>query len=289
MPSITSSKSKKIVLQGRRRLEFETPAIMGILNITPDSFSDGGRYFSWSAALNRAKEIIQEGADIIDVGGESSRPGSEPVSLEDELQRVVPMVKALRQFSQTAISVDTTKAEVARRSLEAGADVINDISALRFDREMVAVVRDFGALVVLMHMQGEPKTMQQAPYYDDCVAEICRFFEERVEFCLGQGISRDRIILDPGIGFGKRLEDNIEILNHLERFRQIGFPLMIGTSRKSFIGLITGVKDPPEKRIGGSIASALLGMQNGVDVLRVHDVAATIEAIKVFEAITKAD
>lgn len=289
MTSITSAKSKKIVLQGPRRLEFETPAIMGILNITPDSFSDGGRYFSWSAALNRAKEIIQEGADIIDVGGESSRPGSEPVSLEDELQRVVPMVKALRQFSQAAISVDTTKAEVARRSLEAGADVINDISALRFDREMVAVVRDFGALVVLMHMLGEPKTMQQAPYYDDCVEEIFRFFEERVEFCLGQGISRDRIILDPGIGFGKRLEDNIEILNHLERFRQIDFPLMIGTSRKSFIGLITGVKDAPEKRIGGSIASALLGMQNGADILRVHDVAITIEAIKVFEAMTKAD
>lgn len=262
---------------------------MGVLNVTPDSFSDGGRYFSWSAALNRAKEIIQEGADIIDIGGESSRPGSEPVSVEDELQRVVPMVKAVRQFSQAAISVDTAKAEVARRSLEAGAEIINDISALRFDREMAAVVRDFEAVVVLMHMLGEPKTMQQAPYYDDCIAEISKFFEERVEYCLRQGISRDRIILDPGIGFGKRLEDNIDILIHLDRFSRLGFPLMLGTSRKSFIGLITGIKDQPEKRIGGSIASALLGMMKGADILRVHDVAATIEAVKVFKAINGAN
>ena len=289
MPNITTAMSKKIALPGPRKFVFESPAIMGVLNVTPDSFSDGGRYFSWSAALNRAKEIIQEGADIIDIGGESSRPGSEPVSVEDELQRVVPMVKAVRQFSQAAISVDTAKAEVARRSLEAGAEIINDISALRFDREMAAVVRDFEAVVVLMHMLGEPKTMQQAPYYDDCIAEISKFFEERVEYCLRQGISRGRIVLDPGIGFGKRLEDNIDILIHLDRFSRLGFPLMLGTSRKSFIGLITGIKDQPEKRIGGSIASALLGMMKGADILRVHDVAATIEAVKVFKAINGAN
>jgi dihydropteroate synthase len=280
---------KKVAIKGRRAFEFNMPAIMGVLNITPDSFSDGGKYFNWGAALSRSRELIDEGADIIDIGGESSRPGSDPVSAEDELQRVIPMVKSIRQFSQVAVSVDTAKAEVARQALEAGADIINDISALRFDREMASVIKEYKAPVVLMHMLGEPKTMQDAPNYENCLAEIKLFFEERIEFCERNGIARQGIIIDPGIGFGKRLQDNVAILRHLDEFRSLGCFLMLGTSRKSFIGNITGIKDHPEKRIGGSIASALLGIEKGVDILRVHDVAPTVEAVKVFKTITEAE
>ena len=285
----TSQRDRKINLTGRRQLEFNAPAIMGVLNITPDSFSDGGKFFNWNLALSRAREIMEEGADIIDIGGESSRPGSDPVSAEDELQRVIPLVKAIRELSQIAISVDTTKAEVARQALEAGADIINDISALRFDAGMPIVLKKYGASVVLMHMLGQPKTMQDAPYYKDCVSEIGDFFGERIEFCLRSGINRKAIILDPGIGFGKRLEDNVTIIRNMQAFRRFECPLMLGTSRKSFIGLIMGRKDAPEKRIGGSIASALLGIENGADILRVHDVAPTVEAVKVFKAVSEAE
>jgi dihydropteroate synthase len=285
MPIEKTDKPAKIELPNRRFLDFRRPLVMGIINVTPDSFSDGGLYVEPKPALNKAREIIEDGADIIDIGGESSRPGADPVEIEEELERVIPIIKKIRGFSNIPISIDTTKAETASQAISAGADMVNDISALRNDSEMAEVVAENGRPVILMHMLGKPKTMQVDPIYRDCISEIMQFFSERIHYCLNKGIPRDKIILDPGIGFGKRLNDNLTIINRIAEFRTFGCPLMLGTSRKSFIGLVTGEKDQPEKRIGGSLASEIIGIQNGADIVRVHDVAETVEAIKLLLAL----
>jgi len=277
-----------ISLPNSRYLDLSRPLVMGVINITPDSFSDGDKYFKPDPAVSRAKQIIEEGADIIDIGGESSRPGSVPVHLDEELRRTIPVIETIRKFSDIPISIDTVKAEVARRAIDAGVDIINDISALRFDEAMAETAAGFGGPVILMHMLGTPKTMQVAPHYDDCTAEINRFFSERLEFCDSTGISREKIILDPGIGFGKRLEDNLDILKNFGRFYELGRPLLMGASRKSFISMITGTGVDADKRIGGSLAAVFYAMLAGVNIFRVHDVAETVEMISVIKAVEQA-
>ncbi len=274
-------------LPRERVIVFDRPLVMGIVNVTPDSFSDGGQFLQADHAVGHALKLIEEGADLIDIGGESSRPGAEAVPIEDELQRVVPVVEQLRSQTETPISVDTYKSEVAHAALEAGADIINDISALRMDPEMVRVLAQSGAPVILMHMLGAPATMQQSPHYANCVEEVSAFFVQRIAFAVQHGIARGRIIVDPGIGFGKRLEDNLDLLGALHRFTQFGLPLLVGASRKSFISKVTGAQTSPTERLGGSIAAAVVARQRGANILRVHDVAATIEAIKVAEAIAE--
>lgn len=274
-------------LPRERAIIFDRPLVMGIVNVTPDSFSDGGQFLQADHAVGHALKLIEEGADLIDIGGESSRPGAESVPIEDELQRVVPVVEQLRSQTETPISVDTYKSEVAHAALEAGADIINDISALRMDPEMVRVIAQSGAPIILMHMLGTPATMQQSPHYTNCVEEISAFFVQRIAFAVQHGIARERIIVDPGIGFGKRLEDNLDLLRALHRFTQFGLPLLVGASRKSFISRVTGAQTSPTERLGGSIAAAVVARQRGANILRVHDVAATIEAIKVAEAIAE--
>lgn len=274
-------------LPRERAIIFDRPLVMGIVNVTPDSFSDGGQFLQADHAVGHALKLIEEGADLIDIGGESSRPGAESVPIEDELQRVVPVVEQLRSQTETPISVDTYKSEVAHAALEAGADIINDISALRMDPEMVRVIAQSGAPIILMHMLGTPATMQQSPHYTNCVEEISAFFVQRIAFAVQHGIARERIIVDPGIGFGKRFEDNLDLLRALHRFTQFGLPLLVGASRKSFISRVTGAQTSPTERLGGSIAAAVVARQRGANILRVHDVAATIEAIKVAEAIAE--
>ncbi len=279
------NRTNKIELANGRLLKLDRPLVMGILNVTPDSFSDGGKYAGIKEALSFAQQMVKDGVDIIDIGGESSRPGSNPVSLDEELKRVIPIITKIREHSTIPISIDTTKADVARQAISAGADIVNDISALRFDSEMVDVIAENRTPVILMHMLGDPKTMQADPIYFDCVNEIMQFFSERIHFCLNNGIQREKIILDPGIGFGKKLSDNLALINKIGQFKTFGCPVLLGASRKSFIGMITGDKKSPEKRIGGSLAAAITGIQNGVDILRVHDIAETIEAIKLLKAL----
>jgi dihydropteroate synthase len=265
---------------GRRTL------VMGILNVTPDSFFDGGQFFHLESALGHARRLIREGADILDIGGESSRPGAQPVPEEEELRRVVPVIRAIRQESAVPISVDTYKAAVAEAALEAGANIVNDISALRFDSRMVEVVARAGVPVVLMHMRGEPRTMQQNPVYADVVREIKEFFAERIAFARAHGI--EKILIDPGIGFGKTVEHNLEILRRLGEFRELGCPILIGVSRKSFIGRLCGTAEnplPPSERLEGTIASNVIAVLNGAQIVRVHDVAAHKRALAIVDAI----
>ena len=261
------------------------PVVMGILNVTPDSFSDGGRTVTVDSAVSRALRMVDEGAGIIDIGGESTRPGAEPVSEEEELSRVIPVVEALRAKSDTLISVDTYKAVVAKRALEAGADIINDISAGRMDNRMFRTVADSGAAYVMMHMQGTPRNMQDAPHYRDVFEEVYDFFRKRIDLCVQKGVDRGWIAIDPGFGFGKTLEHNLALMRQLPKFRALDRSMLIGVSRKSFIEKITGVKSAPDKRIGGSIAAALNAVARGASVVRAHDVRETVEALKVWRAI----
>ena len=256
---------------------------MGILNITPDSFYDGGRYIDSEKAVEHALKMVEEGADFIDIGGESSRPGSEPVSEEEEISRVIPVVEALAQKIPVPISVDTYKANVALRVAGAGAGIINDVSALRFDPGMADVIKETGCSVILMHMLGKPQTMQDAPRYENVVEDILAFLKERVTFAAGQGIPEDRIIVDPGIGFGKTLEHNLLILKDIARFHETGCPVMIGVSRKSMIGRITGA--PVEERLWGTAAVTAFGVFNGIEIHRVHDVKAMRQVCDVAAAI----
>jgi dihydropteroate synthase len=281
-------KPQRMALARGRWLHFTDTLVMAVINVTPDSFSDGGWFLSTGDAIDHAREVIEEGANIIDVGGESSRPGSESVSRETELARVMPVIEGIRQFSDLPISIDTTKADVAEQTLAAGADIVNDISALRFDENMIKVAIRHHAPVILMHMLGIPKTMQVQPYYDDCIREIKEFFAGRIKYCVENGLDADKIILDPGIGFGKRLEDNLNIIKNLHEFKNLGCPLMMGASRKSFISMVTGFKGEADKRIGGSLAAVLTALRNGCDIIRVHDVGETVESIKVLRAIEEA-
>ncbi|MDD5258965.1 MAG: dihydropteroate synthase [bacterium] len=261
--------------------------LMGILNVTPDSFFDGGKYLDSGLAVSRALEMVKEGADIIDIGGESSRPGSTPVSAREELARILPIVKALAKKTRVPISIDTYKSEVAAACLAQGARIINDISALRFDRRMAKVVVKYKAKVVLMHMQGTPRQMQKNPHYQDVVSEVFQFLEERIQCAASLGIARENIIIDPGIGFGKTLGHNLVLLQKLAEFRSLGAPVLLGISRKSMIGNILG--HVPGERLNGSLAAAAWGYFQGASILRVHDVAQTKELLKVLEAIKRGD
>ena len=257
------------------------PRLIGIVNVTPDSFSDGGRFLDPRRAIDHGAELLAEGAQILDIGGESTRPGAAPVGVEEELRRVLPVVAALASEGAT-VSIDTVKAEVAAAALEAGATIVNDVTALG-DPEMAPLCAETGAEVILMHMQGTPRTMQLQPRYGDVVEDVKAFLAERVELAVGAGVERGRIFLDPGIGFGKTQEHNLELLRRLGELRELGRPIVLGTSRKAFIGSLTGRE--VEARLGGSIASGVLGISAGADLLRVHDVAATHEALRVADAI----
>jgi dihydropteroate synthase len=259
-----------------------TPKLMGVVNVTPDSFSDGGLFLDPEAAIAHGLELAEGGAEILDVGGESTRPGADPVGEEEELRRVVPVIRGLAG-SQVRISVDTSKAAVAAAALDAGAEIVNDVTALRGDPEMGALCAERGATVVLMHMLGEPRTMQEDPRYDDVVAEVKAFLAERIEVALAADIDRERIWLDPGIGFGKTAAHNMELLRRLGELRELGRPLVVGTSRKSFIGKVDG--SPADQRLGGTIASSVFAAAEGADVLRVHDVAEVRQALTVATAI----
>jgi dihydropteroate synthase len=264
-------------------LDLAFPSIMGVVNVTPDSFSDGGLYLAADDALAQGLALVREGAAIVDIGGESTRPGSDPVSADEELSRVLPVVEALAERVGVPISVDTTKAEVARRALGGGAALINDVSALRADPAMVEVVAELGAPVCLMHMQGAPRTMQEDPHYDDVVDDVLQFLEERMTFALARGVAEDQLLLDPGIGFGKTVEHNLTLLRHLDRFVALGRPVVLGTSRKRFLGAILGSE--PGERVIGTVATTVIGLLRGAHVFRVHDVKPNFEALRVALAV----
>ncbi len=250
---------------------------MGIVNVTPDSFSDGGQFVSVSAAAEHALRLVEEGADILDIGGESTRPGATPVTLEEELLRVVPVVRELARQTRIPISIDTSKAEVARQCLDAGAVIVNDVSGLTLDADMPRVCRESTCGVIVMHMQGTPQTMQLDPCYDDVVADVCRYFSQRLDELEAVGIVRDRIVLDPGIGFGKTAEHNLNLLSHIAEFHRLGRPVLIGHSRKRFLKKILGRE--VEERNAGTIGVSLALAAQGTDILRVHDVRATRDAL----------
>jgi dihydropteroate synthase len=262
------------------------PCVMGVLNVTPDSFSDGGLFVHPEAALRQGVAMAEEGAELVDIGGESTRPGSDPVSVEQEAGRVVPVVEALCSRVAARISVDTSKAEVARRALAAGASIVNDVSALRVDPEMAGVVADAGCPVCLMHMLGAPKTMQDDPRYGDVVDEVLSFLEERLAFAVSAGVREEQVLLDPGIGFGKTLEHNLLLLRHLDRFVALGRPVVLGTSRKRFLGAILDAE--PQDRLFGTVATTVMGAVAGASVFRVHDVRPNVEALRVTEAVRRA-
>ena len=262
-----------------------SPVIVGILNVTPDSFSDGGQFFDPEAAAEHAAAMIDEGAGIIDVGGESTRPGSDPVSQEEEVGRVVPVVRRiLAARPEALISVDTYRSGVAAAALEAGARLVNDVTALRGDPRMASVAADARCPVILMHMQGEPKTMQREPHYKDVVSEVTDFLESRAEHAVRAGVRPENIIVDPGIGFGKNLEHNLALLRNLDAIGSLGFPVLIGASRKTFLGTITGVKEASE-RVFGTVATTVLAYEKGATFFRVHDVRANREALATAEAV----
>lgn len=263
----------------------EFPKIMGIVNVTPDSFSDGGHFDRLDAAVEQGEKLAEDGADVLDIGGESTRPGSLPVSLEEELRRVRPLIEELSRRTEIAISIDTTKAEVARQALDSGATIINDISGLRFDPDMIPLARGSDAGIICMHIQGTPQTMQHNPHYEDVLREISEYFEERLRTLEEAGIARERVVLDPGVGFGKTAQHNLDILSHIKTFRSLGRPVLIGHSRKGFLKKILG--RPVEERLAGTVGvSVALAMQH-TDLLRVHDVRAVRDALTAWNLITE--
>lgn len=268
-----------------RVLDLTRPRVMGILNVTPDSFSDGGRYLDRAEALERAHQMVAEGAALVDIGGESTRPGSQPVGADEEIRRVAPLVEALAPAIPVPISVDTSKPEVMRAAVAAGAGFINDVRALREPGALEAV-RDLAVPVCLMHMLGEPRTMQEAPGYGDVVAEVADFLARRAQACVDAGIPRERILIDPGFGFGKTLEHNLALLRGLERLTASGLPVLVGISRKSMIGAL--VERGVGERLAGSLAAAVLAVVKGARIIRAHDVAATVDALKVTSAVLAA-
>jgi len=263
-------------------------SVMGVVNVTPDSFSDGGRWLDPAAAIAHGRELAAEGAVILDVGGESTRPGAEPVGEAEELRRVIPVIEGLAAAGGAAISVDTTKAAVARAALAAGASYVNDVSALRADPELAAVVAEGGCDCCLMHMQGSPRTMQEHPHYDDVVGEVAAFLDERVALALAEGIAAEHIQVDPGIGFGKTLAHNLELLRRLDEIVALGFPVVFGVSRKSFLGRITG-REVASERVAATVAANVLAYERGAAVFRVHDVAPTVDALRVASATLRGD
>ncbi len=260
--------------------------IMGILNVTPDSFSDGGLFADPERALAHAREMVVAGADIIDIGGESTRPGALPLSEEEELRRILPLIERLSAELSVPLSVDTYKSAVARKALQAGASIVNDISGLRFSPDMAKVAADAGAAVVIMHIKGTPRNMQQNPVYADVVSEVLYYLDEGVRIALQAGVDREQILIDPGIGFGKTLEHNLAVLNRLEEFRALGRPIVLGTSRKKFIGTILGIEQP-SGRVDGTAATVALGIERGAAVVRVHDVGRMAQVARMTDAIVK--
>ena len=260
--------------------------VMGVINVTPDSFSDGGRFADLSAAILQARRLIADGADLLDIGGVSTRPGADAVSEAAEIDRVVPLIRAIRAESTIPISIDTMKPVVARAAVAAGATMWNDVTALRHAPDSLTTAADLGCDVVLMHMQGEPQSMQDEPHYDDVVAEVAAFLAQRAESAMAAGVARERIWLDPGVGFGKhRIRHNLPLLAGLDAIVALGFPVLLGVSRKSFIGALDRGDLPADQRVGGSIAGALWGAQAGVAAVRVHDVRETVQALRVWAAI----
>jgi dihydropteroate synthase len=263
------------------------PRIMGILNVTPDSFSDGGEWFDFDEAVKHGRALVAEGADILDIGGESTRPGAAPVALDEELRRVVPVIRVLREVG-AQLSIDTMKLTVAEAAVEAGATFVNDVTAFRHEPEIAGFVADRGCDCCLMHMLGEPRTMQDDPRYEDVVDDVRAFLEERAEFAVGEGVREERIMVDPGIGFGKTLDHNLELLRRLDEIVAVGFPVVVGTSRKSFLGRLTGREDPHD-RVAATVATTVLALERGAAVFRVHDVAPTKDALTVATATLRAD
>ena len=259
------------------------PLIMGIVNVTPDSFSDGGQFFKPESAIHHAMQLVEGGADILDIGAESTRPGAVSVSVDEELRRVMPVVREVAKRADVPISIDTTKAEIARQALDAGASIVNDISGLRFDPQMPGVSRDSRAGVICMHMQGTPQTMQENPQYDDVVGEICNFLSQRVSVLEQMGIPRQRIVLDPGIGFGKTAEHNLMILSNIRRFRALGRPILIGHSRKRFLAKVH--QGAVDERSSGTLGVAVALAMQSTDIIRVHDVGATRDALLAWHAV----
>lgn len=259
---------------------------MGILNVTPDSFSDGGRHFDKSAAIRRAYEMVEEGADIIDIGGESTRPGSESVSLQEEIDRTIPVIEEISKKIKVPVSIDTYKAEVAKRALDAGASIVNDISGLRFDPEMPKVVSQYKVPVVIMHIKGTPKNMQVNPIYEALIPEIMDYFRESIRLAVESGIAEDKIIIDPGIGFGKTLDHNLEIIKNLHEFTLLEKPLLAGVSRKAFIGKILG-DAPASDRFEGTATAVAISILNGANIIRVHDVKEMKKVALVADAVKR--
>lgn len=260
--------------------------ITGILNVTPDSFADGGLYFDKSAAIERAYQIVEEGADIIDIGGESTRPGSEPISIKEELKRTIPVIEAISKKIKVPISIDTYKSEVAKAALDAGASMVNDISGLRFDPRMPDVVSEYKVPVVIMHIKGKPQDMQQNPVYEALIPEIIDYFRVGMKTAISAGVSEDKIIIDPGMGFGKTFDHNLEIINNLREFTFLEKPILIGPSRKAFIGKILG-DVPATERLEGTAAAVSISIINGANVVRVHDVKETVKVAKVADAVKR--
>lgn len=271
---------------GGRVLELgKKTAVMGIVNVSPDSFYDGGKHFSVAGAVEHGLRLAEEGADLLDVGGESTRPGAEPLPAEEEKRRVLPVIEALASRCDLPISIDTYKAEVARRALEAGALMVNDISGLRFDPEMAGVAAAAGAGLVVMHMRGEPRTMQQSPSYDNLMAEIVDQLHHSLRIAVEAGLNREQVIVDPGIGFGKTLDHNLHLIRHLSELRVLGRPILVGPSRKSFLGAVGDL--PPEERLEGTLAAVSLAISAGAQVVRVHDVQSVKRAVQVADALCR--
>jgi dihydropteroate synthase len=284
----TSMPPAPLVLGGRTFAFGTRTHVMGVVNVTPDSFSDGGRYFGTEAAVAHGLRLAEAGADVLDVGGESTRPGSPPVSAEEELARILPVIEGLRARSDVPLSVDTTKAAVAREALKAGAVLINDISGFHFDAELPRVVAEAGAACCLMHIQGTPETMQKEPHYEDVVDEVLAFLEEGVAKAVAAGVPRERVLVDPGIGFGKTLGHNLFLLRRLGELRVLGLPVLVGTSRKAFLGRLTGGK-PADERLAATLGSvALMAAAGDADFVRVHDVAEARDALAVVDAVRTA-
>lgn len=279
-----NNRNKKNFSIGKKKFDLISHTlVMGIINVTPDSFYDGGKYNHKDQAVKRISEMIADGADIIDIGGLSSRPGSKPISPEEELERTIPVVESVSNNFDTLISIDTYRSEIALEAISAGAHMVNDISAFTMDKNMAGMIADKGVSVTLMHMQGKPESMQKNPQYNNVIDEIYEYLDGKASAAVDAGISPDKIVLDPGLGFGKALDHNLSILNKISEFRSMRYPIMIGASRKSFIGAVLGL--PVEDRLEGSLAAAVWSVINGANILRVHDVAETVRSVKIARAI----
>jgi len=266
-----------------RFIDIKEPVIMGILNVTPDSFSDGGKYIRIDDALKRVESIVMEGADIVDIGGESTRPGAKKVGVDEEIDRIIPVIERVKKEFEVLVSIDTYKERLARLAvLEAGADIVNDVSALRFSENMASDIAGLNVPVVLMHMKGTPEHMQENPFYENVINDIKEFFYERIGWAISKGIKREKIIIDPGIGFGKRFEDNIQIIRRLKEFKEFDLPILIGVSRKRFLGVISEEKIP-EKREAETITANLISVLNGASIIRVHNVKNALNSVKVLK------